>query len=752
MAKILYQMREETTNALLEASLATREPGYTDEAGYQELTVKTQAGAYRHFPSRERLDDTTSGDSGASIIGVPSFGGYVSTNLEDLLIEMNTSVAGSGVALFPASSTRNRIQPTGDFIGLVVRGNASQTVKLFVAETSAAAEVFSISAAGDTAVGGTLVVTGNTTNTVLVGTGTRLVTATSAGLLGNATTIAGNYTFSGTMIASSTLAVTGTSTFSGIVGVGGSTSADTWLYLAGTAGLSGTTQNGIDASPVIQSGATTAGRSVNAQLRTQATSFTMVNGAGIRIASPNIGAGSAVTTLCGLDIANQSGGSTNYAIRTGTGLVTLGDAVTMASTLAVTGLLSLAVGATFTAATANINFNTVDGSDNGRLTITGAGGTNGDVNRGAYIDLRGNENGSAGALNLVAGNAAGGIISFYTGNALLALSINETKVAAFTGAVTMASTLAVTGITLLTGAVGFGLARTEGQIHVFDAGADAGSVTANTSGDTVVIEGAGNHGISILSPDANQANIYFGSPSANLGALIRWNYSGNVMHIGPNNASALLKLYAGGFTEIFSASSTLVTVPVALSVTGNVGIGTNASGASAPLAVAGANSASAEVFRLQTGESTGAASSYMFILSRHRNTVGANIDGGTIRFTCVDPTTTIRTSKIGLYGSNNEVQTLGLEVSPSGIVTAATTTDSTSLGTGALIVNGGIGVAKRLTIDGATGKTLRIVNATANAAVATTLGSVGPTGSTAGNPQGWMRIDINGTDRYMPFW
>ena len=87
-----------------------------------------------------------------------------------------------------------------------------------------------------------------------------------------------------------------------------------------------------------------------------------------------------------------------------------------------------------------------------------------------------------------------------------------------------------------------------------------------------------------------------------------------------------------------------------------------------------------------------------------------------------------------------------------GLVNFGDTTDSTSITTGSLVVAGGIGVAKRLTLDGATGKTLRIVNGVANAAVATTLGSVGPTGSTAGDPQGWMRVDINGTDRYIPYW
>lgn len=80
------------------------------------------------------------------------------------------------------------------------------------------------------------------------------------------------------------------------------------------------------------------------------------------------------------------------------------------------------------------------------------------------------------------------------------------------------------------------------------------------------------------------------------------------------------------------------------------------------------------------------------------------------------------------------------------------TLDATSTVTGAVQVSGGIGVAKRLCLDGATGKTLRITNGVANAAVAVTFGAVGPTGSTAGNAQGWMRVDINGTDRYIPYW
>jgi hypothetical protein len=55
-------------------------------------------------------------------------------------------------------------------------------------------------------------------------------------------------------------------------------------------------------------------------------------------------------------------------------------------------------------------------------------------------------------------------------------------------------------------------------------------------------------------------------------------------------------------------------------------------------------------------------------------------------------------------------------------------------------------------VGGIAGETLKYNAGTANASVATTLGSVGPTGSTAGNPQGWLRINVAGTDRFVPYW
>ena len=78
---------------------------------------------------------------------------------------------------------------------------------------------------------------------------------------------------------------------------------------------------------------------------------------------------------------------------------------------------------------------------------------------------------------------------------------------------------------------------------------DAGSVTANTVADELVVEASGAGGVSILTPDASDANLFLGGPGANAGAIVRWNDDSNLMSIGTNNSGGTMALKIGGFTD-----------------------------------------------------------------------------------------------------------------------------------------------------------------------------------------------------------
>lgn len=56
-------------------------------------------------------------------------------------------------------------------------------------------------------------------------------------------------------------------------------------------------------------------------------------------------------------------------------------------------------------------------------------------------------------------------------------------------------------------------------------------------------------------------------------------------------------------------------------------------------------------------------------------------------------------------------------------------------------------------VGGVVGETLKFAAGVANASVGSTFsGSIGPTGANAGNQLGWLRINVAGTDRFVPYW
>lgn len=72
-----------------------------------------------------------------------------------------------------------------------------------------------------------------------------------------------------------------------------------------------------------------------------------------------------------------------------------------------------------------INPTTADASDNARLFVSG-GGAYGDVTRGSYIGVYGNESASTGSVDITAGNVAGGIINFNINAGVLEWKIDRT--------------------------------------------------------------------------------------------------------------------------------------------------------------------------------------------------------------------------------------------------------------------------------------------------------------------------------------
>jgi len=108
-------------------------------------------------------------------------------------------------------------------------------------------------------------------------------------------------------------------------------------------------------------------------------------------------------------------------------------------------------------------------------------------------------------------------------------------------------------LSISTTRVGIGIDVPDGTLHVHTA--SAGSVTAVSTADDLVVESSGNGGISILTPDASNANIFFGSPTDSAGALIRWNHDGDFLELATANAGAHMKFMTANEVEAMRITS-----------------------------------------------------------------------------------------------------------------------------------------------------------------------------------------------------
>lgn len=245
--------------------------------------------------------------SGASITGVPISTGVsgLGTNVATFLATPSsanlaaalTDETGTGANVFATSPTL--VTPV---LGTPTSGTLTNCTGLPVATgISGLGTGVATALAVNVGSAGAPVVNGGALGTPSSGTVTNLTGTASIninGTVGATTPAAGAFT---------------TLSASGVAAVGGATDSTVGVYVRNTA-LTGTDQVGVQAIPVANSSATTAIRGVYARADTAAAAFTVGYSAALYAANPTKGAGSTITNLHGLIVADQTVGTNNYGI------------------------------------------------------------------------------------------------------------------------------------------------------------------------------------------------------------------------------------------------------------------------------------------------------------------------------------------------------------------------------------------------------------------------------------------------------
>jgi hypothetical protein len=94
----------------------------------------------------------------------------------------------------------------------------------------------------------------------------------------------------------------------------------------------------------------------------------------------------------------------------------------------------------------------------------------------------------------------------------------------------------------------------DGKFHIYSS--SAGSVTADIEINDLVVENGDNCGITLLSPDASNTVIAFGSPSDNNGVELKWNYDSNKFYIDTYKSGAHIEIDTAGSGGIFLNANT----------------------------------------------------------------------------------------------------------------------------------------------------------------------------------------------------
>ncbi len=144
-----------------------------------------------------------------------------------------------------------------------------------------------------------------------------------------------------------------------------------------------------------------------------------------------------------------------------------------------------------------------------------------------------------------------------TDNAVIRFNGTTGKSAQNSG-VTIDDSNVCNGITKL----GVGGTLTDGTLHVITS-TGAGSVTAATQADDVVVENNGDAGVSILAPDADISRLVLGSPGDAIGAGLLWDYgaagANKQLRLHTSTADGIIVFQTGNSAEVarFDANGTL---------------------------------------------------------------------------------------------------------------------------------------------------------------------------------------------------
>lgn len=303
----------------------------------QTLTLSTATGTTLTLSST----DTTAALSSAGCVRALSF--RFSTGVRFAIVngsyhQIYTQADNSGLLLGGSGDPNNYYRNTGHIFGSI--GGATTIMSM-----DTATGLVSITSGTQSAAGSGLQVARTNTSTSGSNFASLAVhTANPAGASSaNVTGMAGNVTLAA-----------GASGISGsITGMDGAVDADaTTNTFANVVALRGTLRKG-------GANTLTIGTAVEASVSTTAAG-TISTAHGFYLSAMSNSGGATITTAYGLRLANVAIGSTNYAIFTGTGLVSFGDTTTSASVL-LAGGMQIATSKNLRMGTAAIATNATDG-------------------------------------------------------------------------------------------------------------------------------------------------------------------------------------------------------------------------------------------------------------------------------------------------------------------------------------------------------------------------------------------------------